>query len=137
MGNCFDLLGIEESATKEQILEAYERKKSLYSGTFFEEDPKYAKRKLEELREALNEAYLAGNSTSDLSCDQEQIDALRQILSEDEMLMQELYHKHLTGRINRLAGTSQKKVGNAKYKGTVLLFWGAIVVILILIGFLL
>ena len=57
MRSCFQLLGLLKTATKEQIMEAYEPKKALYTGSAFDEDSKYAKRKLIELKEAVQEAW--------------------------------------------------------------------------------
>ena len=57
--------------------------------------------------------------------------------------MEELYHKHLTGRLNRAIGVTnkkrtaaQKKVDSA-YKSSVILFWLGIAVAVVLIGMLL
>lgn len=143
MNRCFELLSLDATATKEQVLEAYARKKALYSGSAFAEDPKYVKRKLDELEEAVREAYLIAEPIVTGTTKDDQLENLKQILNEDEMHMQELYHKHLTGRFNRAVGVSSKKrsaaqkKGDSSYKGSVLLFWTGIVVIIVFIGMLL
>ena len=143
MKHSFELLGLDETATKEQVLEAYARKKTLYSGSAFEEDPKYVKRKLADLEQAVCEAYILAEPVNHGKTEEKQVEALRRMLSEDEMHMEELYHKHLTGRFNRAIGVTQKKRSAAQkkadsaYKGSVLLFWAGIMAAIILIGLLL
>ena len=140
MNRCFELLGLDETATIEQIMDAYMRKKAFYSGTAFDEEPQYSKRKLKELEDAALEACSFAEPATDGAFGKDQQEYLYQLLNEDEMHMQKLYHKHLTGRINRAAGVPQKQRSNAQqkvdsaYKRSVLFFWLGIAAVVILIG---
>lgn len=143
MKRCFELLGLDETATIEQIIEAYMRKKALYSGSVFDEDPQYAKRKLKELEDAVLEACSFAKLATDGASENDPQEYLQQLLDEDEKHIQELYHEHLTGRFSRAAGVSKKKQSSVQkkadsaYKANVLLFWIGIATVVILIGFVL
>lgn len=146
MKQCFEILGLDENATREQIQEAYDRKAARYSGDLYAEDPKYAKRKLKELRQAYEEAYRLAKSAvgvseegyeDDINPDFEE--KLESLLTDEEMHMQKLYHKHLHRRVDKAAGIypdgpkGQRKA-NLRYKGNVMLFWLGILAVIVGIG---
>ncbi len=58
----FSMLGLSETATKEQIKAAYERKAAKYKGPDYAEERAYAERKLTQLYQAYQEAYEAAES---------------------------------------------------------------------------
>lgn len=65
-GRCFSMLGLTERATKEQVRVAYERRVAKYKGPDYAEEPQYARKKLNELYLAYQEAYqLAGRDTAE------------------------------------------------------------------------
>ena len=133
MNQCFKILGLEETATKAQVQEAYKQKIEEYCGDAYIEEPKYAKKKLDELQAAYEDAFqLAGVGETPEEL-QENLD----------QYMQELYHKHLTNRVNRLAGVhhvkrskKQKEMDDA-YKKDVVLFWVGVLTIMIVVGLIL
>ncbi len=149
MKQCFEILGLDENATKEQVQEAYDRKATRYSGDLYAEDPKYAKRKLKELKEAYEEAYRLSESSvmaageGDVSGVNVNFEEnLESLLTEEEMQMQKLYHKHLHRRVDKAAGIypdgpkGQRKA-NMRYKGNVLLFWLGVLAVIVGIGMIL
>jgi len=146
MKKCFDVLGLDEKATRAQIQEAYDRRVTRYNGDLYAEDPKYVKRKLKELRQAYEEAYRLAESAvtvseegyaDDINPDFEE--NLESLLTDEEMHMQKLYHKHLHRRVDKAAGIypdglkGQRKE-NLRYKGNVMLFWLGILVVIVGIG---
>ena len=139
MKSCYEILGVKEDATLDQIQEAFEQKASRYKGEFYEDDPAYVKRKLKELQEAYSEAasMIAGElSESVMEKPTVSYD------EEPEEYMRQLYHKHLTAKVNRAAGLRPKRAkafakGEAAYKRSIIFFWGGIVAAVIVIGSLL
>lgn len=146
MKQCFDMLGLDEKATREQIQEAYDRKAARYRGDLYAEDPKYAKRKLKELRQAYEEAYRLAESTvsiseegyaDDINPDFEE--NLESLLTDEELHMQKLYHKHLHRRVDKAAGIypdgpKRQRKANLRYKGNVMLFWLGVLAVIVGIG---
>lgn len=139
MKSCYEILGVKEDATLDQIQEAFERKASRYKGEFYADDPAYVKRKLKELQTAYTEAAVmivgelpeAFLEKPTVSCDEN-----------PEEYMRQLYHKHLTQNINRKAGLRPKRPktfakGDAAYKRSIIFFWGGIVAAVIVLGSLL
>ena len=61
-GRCFSMLGLSETATKEQVKAAYERKVAKYKGPDYAEERAYAERKLAQLYHAYQEAYEAAEN---------------------------------------------------------------------------
>ena len=136
MKDCFEVLDVSKDASIEDIQRAFERKAANCKGNLYAEDPAYAKRKLKELKEAYEAAATAvlGNA-AETSTDKPDVS-----YDEDpEEYMRQLYHKHLTVSPNRAAGLRPKRPKafekrDAAYKGSVLLFWGVIVVAIIAVG---
>ena len=139
MKSCYEILGVKEDATLDQIQEAFERKASRYKGEFYADDPAYVKRKLKELQTAYTEA--AVRIVGELP----EAFLEKPTVSYDENpeeYMRQLYHKHLTQNINRKAGLRPKRPktfakGDAAYKRSVIFFWGGIVAAVIVLGSLL
>lgn len=139
MTDCFEFLGVSKDATIEEIQKAFEQKASRYRSDFYADDPDYVKKKLKQLKEAYEEAasVVLGE---DATCG---LDKPTVSYGENpEEYMQQLYHKHLTAKVNRAAGLRPKRgkafaKGDAAYKRSVLFFWGGIVVAVMVIGSLL
>ena len=139
MKRCFEILGISEEATLEEIRKAFEQKAARCKNGVYDDDPKYAKRKLKELQAAHEEsiAIVAGKLL--------EVTVTKPTVSYDEdpeEYMRQLYHKHLTQNINRKAGLRPKRPksfakGDAAYKCSVMFFWIGIVAAILVIGSLL
>ena len=136
MKNCFELLGVAEDATLEEIQAAFACKAARYKSDFYADDPAYAKKKLRELQAAYEEA--AASVLGELP----ETAGQKPTVSFDENpeeYMRQLYHKHLTATPNRAAGLRTKRPkafakGDAAYKRSALLFWAGIVAVIIVIG---
>ena len=73
-GRSFRILGISETATKEQVKAAFERKAARYKGPDYAEEPAYAERKLAQLYQAYQEACdLAENAPAAYKPEQRRI----------------------------------------------------------------
>lgn len=139
MKRCFEILGVGEDVTLDQLREAFEKKDASYKNGFYEEDPKYVKRKRKELHAAYEEAV------SVIVEKLPEVAATKPTVSyeeDPEEYMQQLYHKHLTATSNRRAGLRPKRPkafakGDAAYKRSVLFFWIGLVAAIIVIGSLL
>ena len=139
MRSCYEILGVGEDATLEEIREAFEKKAARYKSGLYDDDPQYAKRKLKELQTAHEEAVALATGNMP------EIAVLKPTVSYDENpeeYMSQLYHKHLTQNINRKAGLRPKRPkafakGDAAYKRSVMFFWIGIVATLLIIGSLL
>lgn len=136
MKRCFEILGVGEDATLEQMQAAYEQKASKYKSDFYADDPAYAKKKLQELRAAYEEA--TAGMLGELQDDAASKPSVT-FDDDSEEYMRQLYHKHLPGKVNRAAGLRPKRSkayakGDAAYKGSVLLFWIGIVAAVIVVG---
>lgn len=136
MKDCFELLGVREDASIEEIQKAFERKAGRYKGDFYAEDPAYAKKKLREVQEAYEEAIVTvlGALPEDTG-----VKPTVSFDEDPEEYMKQLYHKHLTATPNRAAGLRPKRPkayekGDAAYKSSVLLFWLGIVAAIIAVG---
>ena len=111
MKKCFEILGLGENATKEQVQQAYDRKAARYSNDLYLEDPKYARKKLQELKQAYKEACrLAGKTDNG---------ALGEVLEDfdenPEEYMKQLYHKHLGRSFRGMGNVSEKERKRQKY----------------------
>lgn len=155
MKQCFEILGLNENATKTQVQEAYDRRATRYSSDLYLEDPKYAKKKLKELKKAYEEAYRlaessvliageeavnAGGKTENSHGDSEE--TLEALLTDEELYMQKLYHKYLHRGLDKAAGINPdgpkgQRKANRAYKSNVLLFWLGVLGVIVLIGILL
>ena len=139
MSDCFEFLDVRKDATIEELQKAFERKASRYQSDFYADDPDYVKKKLKMLKEAYEEAATVVLG-EDATCGLE-----KSTVSYDENpeeYMKQLYHKHLTAKVNRAAGLRPKRSkafakGDAAYKRSVMFFWIGIVVAVIAIGSLL
>jgi len=111
MRRCFEILGVGEYASKAQIQEAYDRKAARYSNDIYLEDPKYARKKLKELKEAYKEACRLTEKTKAASRD-EILNGFEEkptvdIDEDPEEYMKQLYHKHLGRNVSRVSGAQR------------------------------
>jgi len=119
MKQCFEILGVGENATIEQIQDAYERKVTRYSNDVYLDDPKYAKKKLKELKQAYKEACrLAGKTDNGalgevLEDFEEKPDVY--IDENPEEYMKQLYHKHLGRSFRGMGNVSEKERKRQKF----------------------
>ena len=123
MKKSFEILGLGENATKEQVQAAYERKATRYGNDLYLEDPKYAKKKLKELKQAYKEAYALaekgdGAAFGEILEDFEEKPTVN-IDDKSEEYMKQPYHKHLgrsfRGMGNILARERQRQKYINKY----------------------
>ena len=139
MSDCFEFLGVSKEATIEEIQKAFEQKANRYQSDFYADDPDYVKKKLKQLKEAYEEAVtvvLGEDVTRGLDKPTVSYD------ENPEEYMKQLYRKHLTAKVNRVAGLRPKRPksfakGDAAYKRSVMFFWIGIVAAIIVIGSLL
>ncbi|MBR3785229.1 MAG: hypothetical protein IKJ77_02340 [Firmicutes bacterium] len=118
MKQCFEILGVGENATIEQIQAAYERKVTRYSNDVYLDDPKYAKKKLKELKQAYKEACRLAGKTEGISSSDTQADYKEKptvdIDEDPEEYMKQLYHKHL-GTFRRMGDISGRERQRQRY----------------------
>ncbi|MBR3756307.1 MAG: hypothetical protein IKK48_04280 [Firmicutes bacterium] len=111
MKQYFEILGVGENATLEQIQDAYERKVTRYSNDVYLDDPKYAKKKLKELKQAYEEACRLAGKTDKGGLDEILEDFEEKpnvdIDENPEEYMKQLYHKHLGRSVNRVSGAQR------------------------------
>ncbi len=119
MKRCFEILGLGENATKEQIQEAYDRKATRYSSDLYLDDPKYAKKKLKELKQAYTEAYRLAEHTDEAAIDDTLQDfeekPVVDINEDTEKYMQQLYRKHLGRYFRGMGNVSEKERQRQRY----------------------
>ncbi len=134
----FEILGLNEDATTEEVQEAYERKAAQYSSNVYDEDPKYVKKQLKVLKAAYEEAYQTAEVAAlraEIAAEKEQEEPPADIHEDPEKYMQQLYRKQMAGRIGRwniIPPTRSKKQSDAQsaYKRSVLLFWTGILAVI-------
>ena len=135
---CYEILGVAETATIEQIQQAYEEKVAKYNSGLYVDDPQYAKEKLKILQEAYKNAL---ELSVPIYCPTGEKPAVT-FEENPEVYMEQLYHKHLNHNINRKAGIRPKRPkmfwkGDTAYKRSVIFFWIGIVAGILAIGSLL